>query len=1820
MSDPPFALVLRATRGAIRGHAPICLASPLTFDQYCCLDSAPSSFYCPFDTTYTMATEAPNSSWHPALMPDHETTTTTSVEPTRRPSPDASPDSLHNGTPLEPEPEPHSLDFTVDDSGAGDAWFSKDDADEGGARLASEQSAAQPANTTDTSTTTAQVGADPQQPNETSPSKPASQHASSMSFARTVSHEPSFGDDDEGDWSLPRTNTDPFKFMPPSDRTNSFPVVPPMASNNDAHDDQPLPSNQAWDVMEETEKAWDLHEQSQQTELAQEPSTQSDAAESQPSRSRHAPSRSMGGDIQAFQDQATERYEEGVPLIPNSNGPTHETPSSEQKSGPNPFANDDANEDENEDDFFSQINDSNADGSTIPPLERKSTSQVLGSFDEEPSTRQGAFDAVNEEDETAPSNAATSQAPPRAGGHRRTKTQELKANWKAVFDDDDDDDFLLEDSVVEDKTIDSTAFLGSDDEGLLDGPTDTTSAPQSVAGASPSSQPMARQASGSSRYTRQNAYQPAAPTYQPSQPLSSQPSYGSLYNSPAPTNSFTPAPQYGQPPPVSGTEQPKAQSFADKSKGGYASPFDLPSDIVSSVPKPRKRPSTQSLHTPGPASQAAPPGSARSASAGMSGPPPSNSRPPSSHGSQGPPSVSQKPSIPSLRNKSSFFEELPMAPKPRPTSRHSNRAPSPAQYPPQGPPTLGPSPLGPSTTTQTAPMSASPPNQTDPSPPPSSAGGLVAPERVSPYAALQSGAGPMPPPSSTASRYSPALGQPSGNAAPPPPAGNRYSPAPPAPRQSSYSPSRTSTTPPTLPHQPRTSSPLAHYETNSGKTYGEIALAERRSSSSSYEPRLGRVPSLPPTREVEEEDDHTGAGVSLGTRHSSAGSAHSASGPAPRQTPPPPSYAGQSTLSPPKRTGSNYAPQPLPTSQPGFVPPPRAQTQSPGASHGNKPATYGHARRPSSAHSAAPPEMTKPVQASYAPHTRPRGQSLTMNMVPPTDGREQDPLQRWKGVPILAWGVGGTIITSFPQSIPRYTMASSTPTISRAPGEVKVKNIKEIDPLPERLAKFPGPLKGKSKKKETVAWLASGIETLEKDLPDVSFHSELSHEVKRSIERLLLWKILRVFVEYDGVLEGSPAAEKAVREILSPDSAATTNDASFSAGLPMGSSGAPVTSMSSDAVDSGTMESIRINLMKGERENAVWTAVDKRLWGHAMLIAHTVSPGLYAQVTQEFVRKEVNYPGHSNEPMAALYKILSGNFEDCVDELVPSHARAGFQLMATDASTGPTRGAIDGLDKWRETLTLVLSNRNPDDVRGLNALGNLLAGYGRAEAAHICFMFSRSVSTFGGIDDPNASLVLLGSDHKQQASHFAKDTEALELSEVYEYGLALAGGNAASGGSPHLAAYKLQYALTLAEYGYRDKALQYCEAIATAMSSQTKRSPYHNGYLAGSVDNFMTRLKQAPKGESGSWISKPSMNKVSDSMWNKFNKFVSGDDDEGNGTGGPRNGENGPFNNIGTTPTISRSPSVNNFEMYGGGAPGYAAGTTPPIPVVNSKYAPAAAQPRAPSNSCEPTPQYAPAPAFVDTGYPGASTEPSYPGAAQSSPYAPVPSFQPIDNSTTASGYQPQGLQQSTSMPALSNIQGQDSTGQGYSPPSFGYEPSQMSTFTPDAEDNQNADEQGAGGYEPPSFQPYGYEPPSYEPDPEPSAEDGHVAPKPKKSFMDDDDDFAAPRSQEKTKTEKDRENDELVRKAAEEDGKRIPISLNLGHHVLIVTQRNALPKRRPPRRVGALAAGSPRNLRAPSRVRYPTKPTRPTLARPAASSTTRISSDGSTRSQAPRM
>ncbi|KAJ3558509.1 hypothetical protein NPX13_g9689 [Xylaria arbuscula] len=1513
-----------------------------------------------------------------------------------------------------------------------------------------------------------------------------SKHLSTMSFARTVSHEVSFNDDEDAEWNFQRSETDPFGFMPESDRTNSFPVVPQVQDPITEQYSHPMPSTQAEEILQELENQ-DAHNDTAASESHNLESLGNTPVNEHGEDKRLTPATKK--DYLLFlsnirlRRRATSKKLDADPTSLFLQEETVDTG----------------------DDFFAQMGESSqtvADHSLAPSLQRKSTTLAMNNnVDLEPPSPTEDFDSRLQDIPSSSVNGDSVHSP--EGGARITNgTEDIDAKWAAAFGDDDDDGFLL-DTTMESKELDPADIFGSDDEGFLDDEEEPTPLAPSQAQTPQPYANGARYAPESVQqqpYSTSNPYAPAPLTGQ--FPATQQPSF-------APSNTAPPAMGYGIPPPKPNI--PKAQSFVNKSKGGYQSPYDLPMEVV----KPRKRTSTQQLPR---------------VNAGLPGPP-STLPPKTASGYIQPP-----PSGGSVSSSSP------------PSSSHSNQPPS--HGPPKATPQLNVS-------------------------------GLVAPERVSPYAPLQSDSPSRPlPPSTVSSRYSPAPAPTAGinGTVPTTTSTSRYSPAPPNSRSSSGSYS--AVPPPMLAHQPRTSSPLAHFEVSHGKSDNKLGSPVNgdgvpllRSSSSQYEHRVTRVPSLPPTQEVEEEQSLDAPEMStkaLGITPSEPRYAPTQA----RRTPPPLGIPPSNPLSPPKRSLSNYSPHPtssVPSKENNFVPPPRSQTQSPGAVHGNRglAKSMDSAPRPSSAHSPTSPRSFPGMQ-SMVPTVRARGMSQSLNLVPPTDGRELDPLQRWRGAPSIAWGVGGLFVSSFPKDVPRYGITSTIPQIIRSPGEVKVRHMKEIQPLEERLSKFPGPLKGKSKKKEVTAWLTAGIDGLERALPNVSFQQYVSHEDKRAVERVLLWKVLRVLVENDGALEGSPSVEQAVRHVISPGLESDNPELSsaVSTGVDLTGLTTTVTAMQADAADSTATESIRNHLLLGDREKAVWTAVDKRLWGHAILISSSMpNPELYKQVAREFIKKEVNHAGHGNESLASLYSVLSGNFEDAVDELVPAHARAGFQLMSASPSTTATsQDVLVGLDKWRETLGLILSNRRQGDGEALRSLGNLLSGYGRAEAAHICYIFARHFSIFGGLDDPNANFVLVGADHRRQADQFAKETEALQLSEVYEYGLSLTPGSNVAQTCPHLAAYKLQHAMVLAEHGFRDKALQYCDAIWSAITSQTKKSPYFNPILESSVDDLMKRLKQAAGEESSSWITKPKMDQVSSNMWSRFSKFVAGPDDDGadNGVAGEGGAEVGPFARIaGGTPTVSRSPSVSNFEVYGSSpmqmnkaSSAYAPTTTypthSPYEPVGGAYTPASRSsmertsgelPRVPYDlgrrgsdmqSAAANPY---APMSTGSSLPKSTYQPTGPITPDASPYMPSSDSQaPIAIPTKPSnvgypGYQPFGGDHSSEGGGA--ITGGD-TGfnSGYQPSYGSYEPPPMSNYGPPID---HADT--ASSYEPPSFQPSSFEPPSYEPGP---MDDDGVENKPKKSsFMDDDDDdIPGPRPKEKSKTEKDRENEEMFKKVAEEEGK----------------------------------------------------------------------------------
>lgn len=1475
--------------------------------------------------------------------------------------------------------------------------------------------------------------------------------------------------------------------------------------------------------------------------------------------------------------ESESRFEEGVPLLDNSPPASPEQPSDTKPSIDSVFANDEdvaddffatgAPTEKNEgDDFFSSISQPKAEEAPNPHLTRKSTSQVLESAGVDISSPVSDVSAAAQFDELLKGVASEPQAPNEPQPSAEPTEEELAARWEAELGDSPDDDLAARWEAALD-----------DDDILLE-----AEPAQPVPAQAPIQQTPAQPASGltlglSSPFQTPQPYsQPRQEpsVYTPHQPSTSDLLGGISLPGTAPPATAAMSSYFSQKPanPVAA----RGESFAEQSKQGYKSPYDLPDDIS----RPRKPLVTHKPAAPVVSSMPPPP---LPGSGGMP-PPASGPRQPAAPV----PSAAAPPPAPK-----NFYEELPMPPPRSRPSSSGRYTPNPAVAQTTIPPPLSQPPLSqPPQNPYAAVGSSLPPqNQYPPMAPVMGPPGQVAyspaappaaqpielpvpnalqpPEQLDPYASLASSAPAGPP---AISRYSP---HPPGSQPSSKPPSSRYSPAPPSSSggRNRYASQPLNVPGQNLPFQPRTSSPLAYHEKVSYQPDQShkpptlepaINLSPPRLQGTGFDTMSNPYAQPQPSGPIDF------------ARRESAGSLMQASPPQGRYAPQEYINEFAQRLAP----TPNYAPAP-PATTTALSPPRgdvqmgsihRSQTQSPSRGM-HSPRSSGPpidtVQRPASVHaSGSPTKVANPYAAVQMPSQN-RAVTQHLEFIAPNDGQEQDPLERWKGAPIFKFGFGGSLVSCFPRHTPRYSAGQVAPMIKPTPGETKISQLNEWLPSVDTIVQHPGPLKNKSKKKDLVAWLSSKIAAFENvGLP--SFDQVDSDAYKRHDEKTLLWKVIKLLVENDGNVEGSPEMQKSLRQAIFPNLPAPDADGSY--GSNFASNGFSSTDMGSqpDSLDTQWIEELRLHLISGDREKAVWGAVDRRLWGHAMIIASTMDKSIGKQVAQEFIRREVRSKSANSDSLAALYEIFAGNIEESVDELVPPSARAGLRLISKADGQGATKNALDGLDKWRDTLGLVLSNRSSEDHQALLALGRLLASYGRTEAAHICFIFSRS-AVFGGPDDPQANVVLLGADPQRSPSSLL-DEDAIMLTEAYEYATSVL-GNSATSCMPHLLSFKLLNARCLVDRGRNAEAQAYCDAVASALKATTRPSPYYHQHLFAEVEEMSARLRQTTT-DSGSWISRPSMEKVSGSMWARFNSFVAGDENDAASTGSGK-GEQcdvGPFANVAGTPTISRSPSVS--DIYGS-YPGPGAGAQPIPTGAPSKYHP--------SNQYAPngSPEQFKGRSSMDSQ----RSNPYFPPAGRRSSQELSPSLDgqmsyggPIYGSPNASGAGYQPTPPSSSYMPLAPVEEALSPAEGSVAPQpmingLFYQPPGQPAASTESPYYQGPPGMPAGGqasespYAPPtaqsSYDPIGasssYEPvgtSSYEPlggssfyepasadvgmnDATQHDEDAHVSdeqPK-KKSIMDDDDDDLAARSAALQKAENDRLAKEAFAKAAEEDG-----------------------------------------------------------------------------------
>ena len=180
-----------------------------------------------------MVFDSPHASWHPALMPNSasELDQLSPEQPKHEDAPSSAPE------PVEPLPKPAELAApeeststsslqdpkdSFDHGAADDAWFPEYEA--GGEHPPAEKEVA-PSQTNEANSTHEPearqehpVGEQPPAEEQTlveeqepQAASNASKHLSNMSFARTVSHEFNWNDDEDAEFNLPKNEPDPFK-------------------------------------------------------------------------------------------------------------------------------------------------------------------------------------------------------------------------------------------------------------------------------------------------------------------------------------------------------------------------------------------------------------------------------------------------------------------------------------------------------------------------------------------------------------------------------------------------------------------------------------------------------------------------------------------------------------------------------------------------------------------------------------------------------------------------------------------------------------------------------------------------------------------------------------------------------------------------------------------------------------------------------------------------------------------------------------------------------------------------------------------------------------------------------------------------------------------------------------------------------------------------------------------------------------------------------------------------------------------------------------------------------------------------------------------------------------------------------------------------------------------------------------------------------------------------------------------------------------------------------------------------------------------------
>ncbi|XP_052250710.1 uncharacterized protein LOC127857963 isoform X3 [Dreissena polymorpha] len=375
------------------------------------------------------------------------------------------------------------------------------------------------------------------------------------------------------------------------------------------------------------------------------------------------------------------------------------------------------------------------------------------------------------------------------------------------------------------------------------------------------------------------------------------------------------------------------------------------------------------------------------------------------------------------------------------------------------------------------------------------------------------------------------------------------------------------------------------------------------------------------------------------------------------------------------------------------------------------------------------------------------------------------------------------------------------------PATVEIHNVQamlEVNQESQELADFPGPLvRGDTHKNDVLLYCQSKARACAENM---------ALEDRDSAE--LIWRFLELLIKQNGTLVGTDIADLLLQghepttqdyrktgmqitpssDHLEADEA--ESDVSDPQRLSRGTTPVDRVLVNKGRSLEECTDRFRHLLMYGRKKDALDWAMKNNLWGHALFLASKMDPRAHASVMLRFA----NVAMRMNDPLQTLYQLMSGR-----------------QPAAVTCVTEERWG------DWRPHLAMILSNQTTKtelDRKSITTLGDTLASRGFLHASHFCYLMSRV--GFGTYARKSSKIVLIGSSHGLPLELFANN-EAIQCTEIYEYALAL--GNVLMA-LISFQTYKYLYATRLANYGYAQEALQYCEVIARQINTSPAYFPH----------------------------------------------------------------------------------------------------------------------------------------------------------------------------------------------------------------------------------------------------------------------------------------------------------------------------------------------------------------------------------------------------------